>query len=213
MDDATTTADGFRVGRRVRVNLEGDRHHGLEGELRWIPGHDEESPWWHIKFGDKPVNPADAFHQSILLLLPEPDAPATPEPRFKAGDRVCATTQPYMGWWGTVRTVGSDRCLVDFDDRGKDWKLMTDLEKQEREPEPPADNKPGHYQALRDADCEPFKVIRGAHSRDWAIGYHVGTAEAYLLRCQHKHPTPDDDIRKAHAHLTEAVAILDGKVA
>lgn len=73
--------------------------------------------------------------------------------------------------------------------------------------------KPSYYAHLREADCEPFKVIRGAHSRDWAIGYHVGTAEAYLLRCQHKHDSPDDDIRKAHAHLAEAVAILDGRTA
>ena len=144
--DATTTADGFRVGRRVKCRDEALGEGVILGKCK-DPG------CWDVQFDSQPFWFCAA--ETVLDLLPEPDAPATPEP--------------------------------------------------------PADSKPSHYQALRDAGCEPFAVIRGAYSRDWAIGHHACTALTYLLRCQHKHDSPDDDIRKAHAHLAEAVAILDSK--
>lgn len=75
----------------------------------------------------------------------------------------------------------------------------------------PADSKPQHYAALRDAGHEPWDVIRSCWPAAKAVAYHQGTALVYLMRADHKHPTPDDDIRKALAHLVEAVAILDEK--
>lgn len=84
---------------------------------------------------------------------------------------------------------------------------------EQPEPAPADDDKPHHYAKLREAGCEPFAVIRGCMSRERAVAYHQGTAIAYLIRAEHKHDSPDDDIRKAHAHLAEAVAILDGRTA
>lgn len=141
--DATTT-DGFRVGRRVR--WEGM---DLEGEI--IGTSTTREYLWSIRWDDGRKGEHAALH---LVLLPEPDAPATPEPA-----------------------------------------------------------KPSYYAKLREAGCEPFAVIRGCMSRERAVAYHQGTAIAYLIRAEHKHDSPDDDIRKAHAHLAEAVAILDGRTA
>ena len=43
---------------------------------------------------------------------------------------------------------------------------------------------------------EARKVIE-----DWNLSYNIGTAVSYLLRCNYKHTTPIDDIKKAINHL------------
>lgn len=43
---------------------------------------------------------------------------------------------------------------------------------------------------------EARKVVEG-----FDLSYNIGTATTYLLRCQRKHATPVQDIKKAIAHL------------
>jgi hypothetical protein len=43
---------------------------------------------------------------------------------------------------------------------------------------------------------EARKVVSG-----FDLSYNIGTATTYLLRCQRKHATPVEDIKKAIAHL------------
>ena len=43
---------------------------------------------------------------------------------------------------------------------------------------------------------EARKVVEG-----FDLSYNIGTATTYLLRCQRKHSTPIQDIKKAIAHL------------
>lgn len=66
MSDATTTADGFRVGRRVMAKGFG------VGEI--VGG---SSHTWVVR---RPSGCEIAVSEYDLELLPEPDAPATPEP-------------------------------------------------------------------------------------------------------------------------------------
>lgn len=167
--DATTT-DGFRVGRRVR--WEGM---DLEGEI--IGTSTTREYLWSIRWDDGRKGEYAALH---LVLLPEPDAPATPEP---ADDKILFTKRIDIGnlpeWEPDVSSF------------------------------PAKDDKPSHYAILREAGHEPWDVMQASYPAEWCLAYNVLTALAYLQRCKLKHPTPDDDIRKAHAHLAEAVAILD----
>lgn len=100
-----------------------------------------------------------------------------------------------------------------FADAGKMVEPAPAVAYDPREPETVASGKPSYYAKLRDAGCEPFAVIAACLPLAKAIAYHQATAIAYLIRAEHKHETPDDDIRKAHAHLAEAVRLMDGRTA
>lgn len=210
--DAATTADGFRAGRRVRQL--GTGREGTIADVVHTEGH------WLIQWDDKRTGYRPT---ADLILLPEPDAPATPEPRFKPGDPVRFT--PYNDWGtrsaaiigpGRPSLTGEATWHIRFEDGEQtsafDGELKPMPQAEPNLPESPdssPDSKPPHYQALRDAGHEPWAVIRSCWPAAKAVAYHQGTALVYLMRADHKHPTPDDDIRKAHAHLAEAVAILD----
>lgn len=72
--DATTTTDGFRVGRRVKVKAKGYQVDGWTGEIVTVY---DGGMSFTVRFEDHRRLP---FREHDLILLPEPDAPATPEP-------------------------------------------------------------------------------------------------------------------------------------
>lgn len=158
-----TTADGFRVGRRVRYRW----NHECRGEITAKTAKHLE---WEVTWDSGEYAPS---LQDDLILLPddEPDAPATPEP-----------------------------------DHSVDANKLA-------EPAPAHDPTKDHYAILRERGFEPWDVMQASFPADWCLAYNVLTALAYLQRCTLKHPTPDDDIRKAHDHLAEAVRIVDSKSA
>ena len=209
--DATTT-DGFRVGRRVRYRW----NHECRGE---ITAKTRKRLEWDVTWDSGEQAPS---LQNDLVLLPddEPDAPATHEPRFKPGDPVtftsCTGDAPRDATViGQARpsTTGETTWHIRFPEGSQtsalDGELVPAVAYDPREPEAVASGKPHYYVKLRDAGCEPFAVIAACLPLDKAIAYHQATAIAYLIRAEHKHDSPGDDIRKAHAHLAEAVSILD----
>lgn len=139
---------------------------------------------------------------------------------WRAGRRVqWGSGEGLLG--GTLRHAAISRTdrptwLVDWD-AGPPSPAMQDalelLPDEPATPEPQPADRPDHYAVLRERGHEPWAVMRACMSREGLLGYHVGTAIAYLMRCGLKHATPDDDIRKAAAHLAEARSIIEGREA
>lgn len=142
---------------------------------------------------------------------------ATPEPKFRPGDAVDVTDGAYCDRSGVIHSQSRENSTCWHVDLGNNYGVVL-VPGHAIEPRiiplgrivDPAAN---HYAILRERGHEPWDVMRASFPADWCLAYNVLTALAYLQRCKLKHPTPDDDIRKAHAHLTEALAILDGKSA
>jgi Protein of unknwon function (DUF3310) len=61
-----------------------------------------------------------------------------------------------------------------------------------------------HY---KDMAIQPWQVMRAVMTREEYTAYHIGTVMAYLMR--HKAKGGEQDIKKAHHHLTELVEYLN----
>lgn len=216
MSTDATTADEFRVGRRVRVTGPNSPNYMPPGGCG-ILASSLAPEVWRIEM-ENPIAGYDEVsrHERDLEPLPD-DAPTTPEPKFRPGDAVDVTDGAYCDCSGVIHSQSRENSTCWHVDLGNNYGVVL-VPGHAIEPRiiplgrivDPAAN---HYAILRERGHEPWDVMRASFPADWCLAYNVLTALAYLQRCKLKHPTPDDDIRKAHAHLTEALAILDGKSA
>lgn len=91
----------------------------------------------------------------------------------------------------------------------KDWKPMFgDFSKDIEEGELPdtfepkdSVNNPGHYTTGK---FEVIEVIEDAE-----VGFHLGNVLKYILRSEHKHDSPLEDLKKARWYLDRHIANLE----
>jgi len=187
--DATTT-DGFRVGRRVRVNCTSPAN-GSEGRLRRrITG-----TWWIVDLDN-----GETFegYETWLELLPEPDAPATPEPERPS---------PEEGFQKLREAAGDRWAGVDARE------YVREMRDDDATPEPPpAEEDVRHQSHYTSLAIEPIDAIRAWLTPEEFRGFCKGSVIAYYARERSK--GGDRDCLKAEVYadwLAEAIRGAGGK--
>lgn len=190
--DATTTTDGFRVGRRVRLcreNTEGTLVEALAKDVM------DRRNWWTVRVGDKDYT----HHQGNLELLPDlSEYRANRRVRQRGTDRdgTIADVVHTEGFW-----------LVRWDDRKTGYFTASDLELlPDDEPDAPATSEPAsvddpvshprHYTS-HPSGIECIEVTRH-------MGFNLGNAVKYIWRADLK-GNSIEDLRKAAWYIGDEI--------